>query len=146
MSNNRARKEDMWAQSSTTTEPPHTPTSPQKSTPATSPAKSTDGSSIATNDGTNSTKVTITPTSLASRSHSDSGTASPDAGDLPEMPNVSRASEYEDGFQTEGEGTSFLSVGNQAHADALIRALSQISLHGDTTPRALKTPSFTTTD
>lgn len=62
------------------------------------------------------------------------------------MPNVSRTSEYEEGFQAEGEGTSFLSIGNQAHADALIRALSQISLHGDTTPRALKTSSFTTTD
>lgn len=51
------------------------------------------------------------------------------------MPNVSRVSEYEDGF----EGSSMLGDGHQEHADALTRALSVISLHGDTTPRALKT-------
>ncbi|KFZ24246.1 hypothetical protein V502_01282 [Pseudogymnoascus sp. VKM F-4520 (FW-2644)] len=136
MSATRTRKEDMWAQSSTTaaTED-RTPISPPEGTPATSPAKSTSGSSIGTNDGSNSTKASLTPTSIGSTTHS--GNQSPDAEGLPQMPNVSRVSEYEDGY--EFEGSSMLGVGHQEHADALTRALSVISLHGDTTPRALKT-------
>ncbi|KFY23849.1 hypothetical protein V493_05593 [Pseudogymnoascus sp. VKM F-4281 (FW-2241)] len=141
MSTNNTRKEDMWAQSSTTTSNENrSPTSPPESTPATSPAKSNDGSSIATNEGSNSTKESPTPTSTGSTNHS--GINSPDAEGLPHMPNVSRMSEYEEG--TEFGGSSMLGGGHQEHADALTRALSRISLQGDTTPSALKTLNATT--
>lgn len=133
----RTRKEDMWAQSTTTTtdNENNTPTSPPESTPATSPAKSNSGSSIDTNEGSNSTKASLTPASQGSHS----GNHTPDTEGLPQMPNVSRVSEYEAGFEPGGEGSGMLGFGHQQHADALTRALSQISLHGDTTPRALKT-------
>ncbi|KFZ10444.1 hypothetical protein V501_05184 [Pseudogymnoascus sp. VKM F-4519 (FW-2642)] len=136
MTTNRTRKEDMWAQSSTTTANTEnrTPTSPAKSSPATSPAKSTGASSIGTNEGTNSTKASMTPISRGSPS----GNHSPEEG-LPPMPNVSRMSEYGDDSEFGGEGSSMLGGNHQQHADALSRALSVISLHGDTTPRALKT-------
>ncbi|OBT47680.1 hypothetical protein VE00_02185 [Pseudogymnoascus sp. WSF 3629] len=138
MTNNRTRKEDMWAQSSSTFNTENrTPTSPAKSSPATSPAKSTGASSIGTNEGSNSTKASMTPISRGSQS----GNQSPDEG-LPQMPNVSRVSEYANGF--EGESSSMFGDDHRQHADALSRALSVLSLHGDTTPRALKTAAAIT--
>ncbi|OBT73349.1 hypothetical protein VF21_08386 [Pseudogymnoascus sp. 05NY08] len=136
---NRTRKEDMWAQSSSTSNTENrTPTSPAKSSPATSPAKSTSSSS---NEGSNSTKASITPISRGSPS----GNHSPEEG-LPPMPNVSRMSEFGDGSEFGGEGSSMMESDHQQHADALSRALSVISLHGDTTPRALKTAVITDTN
>ncbi|ELR09433.1 hypothetical protein VC83_01921 [Pseudogymnoascus destructans] len=135
MSTNRTRKEDMWAQSSSTGNTENrTPSSPAKSSPSTSPAKSTGASSIGTNEGSNSTKASMTPISRGSHS----GNHSPEEG-LPPMPNVSRMSEFGDGSEFGGGGLSMLGGDHQQHADALTRALSRISLHGDTTPRALKT-------
>lgn len=58
------------------------------------------------------------------------------------MPNVSRVSEYVDGFEV--ESSSMFGDDHQQHADALSRALSVLSLHGDTTPRALKTATAIT--
>lgn len=140
MSGNRTRKEDMWAQSSSTTVTENrTPSSPSKSTPGSSPAKSNEDSSVATNDDANSTKASLTPTSIGTHSHPGSGISTPDAEGLPQMPNVSRVSEYADGYEGAREGLSMLGDSHQEHADALTRALSVISLHGDTTPRALKT-------
>ncbi|OBT64825.1 hypothetical protein VE03_06518 [Pseudogymnoascus sp. 23342-1-I1] len=134
---NRTRKEDMWAQSSTTTTPKKsTPNSPPESTPSTSPAKSNDGSSVGTNEGTNSTKASHTPTSHASTNRSGTHTPDADHDGLPHMPNVSRVSEYAEGYEFEGQ--NMLGNWTGEHADALTRALSMISLHGDTTPRALK--------
>lgn len=52
------------------------------------------------------------------------------------MPNVSRDSEYAEGYGF--EGPTMLDDGHRVHADALTRALSEISLRGDTTPRAVK--------
>ncbi|KFY49909.1 hypothetical protein V496_09703 [Pseudogymnoascus sp. VKM F-4515 (FW-2607)] len=133
----RTRKEDMWAQSSTTTAPKKkTPTSPPESTPGTSPAKSNDGSSVGTNEGTNSTKASHTPTSFASTTRSGTHTPDADHDGLPQMPNVSRASEYAEGY--EFQGPTMRDDGHREHADALTRALSLISLHGDTTPRVVK--------
>jgi hypothetical protein len=139
MSTNRARKEDIWAQSSSASPQRSTPASPPKSsTPATSPSKSHDSSSVETNDGSNSTKATLSPTSNGS--FSPSGSHSPGTARLPQMPNVSRESEYEDGSEDGNvDASDFLNVNDhQEHANALTRALSHISLHGDTTPKALK--------
>ncbi|KFY45388.1 hypothetical protein V494_00966 [Pseudogymnoascus sp. VKM F-4513 (FW-928)] len=145
MSGNRTRKEDMWAKSSaSSTNENRTPTSPPKSTPATSPAKSTGGSSVATRNSTNSAKTTLTPSSITSTAHS--GSHTPDTEGLPHMPNVSRVSEFADGSEFGDEASSMLAGGHQQHADALTRALSVISLHGDTTPRALKMANVTATN